>query len=139
MAEILNKIMIIWGFFYYLICQLFLNCGFTSVHEDGLYIYKRGNLLYVNGKGAAHGTDVLMDPPVQMPFAYPSWLFFDCKFYSNFDCFTNKHEGYRRKNAKAGQFEPAFFISTTKPYHPDHHNPSRWQLQKSGSIHPCIA
>lgn len=65
----------------YLVRRLLLNCGFTSVKPDGLLIFKKSGLTMVNGKGAAHDADVLMDPPIQMPFSYPFRLNFECKAY----------------------------------------------------------
>ncbi|SOD12234.1 hypothetical protein [Pedobacter xixiisoli] len=63
--------------------SLMLNCGFASVRPDGHYIFQqRGTgLFFINGKGAAHDADVLMEPPIQMPFSYPSRLLFECKSY----------------------------------------------------------
>jgi hypothetical protein len=67
----------------FIVRELMLNCGFTSVKADGHYIFaQRGSgLFYINGKGAAHDADVLMQPPIQMPFSYPSRLLFECKSY----------------------------------------------------------
>ncbi|MBO9684536.1 MAG: hypothetical protein J7502_18025, partial [Flavisolibacter sp.] len=67
----------------YLIRQLLQNCGFSAVKPDGHYIYEqRGTgLFFINGKGAAHDADVLMDPPIQLPFSYPSRILFECKAY----------------------------------------------------------
>jgi hypothetical protein len=67
----------------YIVRSLMINCGFTSVKADGHYIFaQRGTgLFFINGKGAAHDADVLMDPPIQMPFSYPSRLLFECKSY----------------------------------------------------------
>lgn len=67
----------------YLVRRLLANCGFTPVHPDNLYTYVRGGLFYVNGRGAAHDADVLMEPPVQMPFSYPSRILFECKAYDS--------------------------------------------------------
>lgn len=67
----------------YLVRRLLANCGFTPVHPDNLYTYVSGGLFYVNGRGAAHDADVLMDPPVQMPFSYPSRILFECKAYDS--------------------------------------------------------
>lgn len=67
----------------YIISRLLINCGFSKVKEDGVYIFKDKGLFFINGKGAAHDADVLMDPPIQMPFAYPSRLLFECKAYSS--------------------------------------------------------
>jgi len=65
----------------YIVRRLLTNCGFTKIDEDGLLIFKRGPLSMINGKGAAHDADVLMNPPIQMPFSYPFRLNFECKAY----------------------------------------------------------
>lgn len=67
----------------YIVRNLLTNCGFTSVKPDGHYIYQQNGtgLFFINGKGAAHDADVLMEPPIQMPFSYPSRLMFECKSY----------------------------------------------------------
>lgn len=69
----------------YLIRQLLQNCGFASVRPDGHYIYEQNGtgLFFINGKGAAHDADVLMEPPIQLPFSYPSRLLFECKAYQS--------------------------------------------------------
>jgi len=69
----------------FLVRKLLRNCGFTSVKPDGHYVFEQiGNgLFFVNGKGAAHDADVLMEPPIQLPFSYPSRLLFECKAYKN--------------------------------------------------------
>lgn len=67
----------------YLIRKLLINCGFSSVKSDGLYTFETGGLFFINGKGAAHDADVLMDPPIQMPFSYPTRLLFECKAYNS--------------------------------------------------------
>lgn len=68
----------------YIVRNLLTNCGFTSVKPDGHYIYQQNGtgLFYINGKGAAHDADVLLEPPIQMPFSYPSRLLFECKSYA---------------------------------------------------------
>lgn len=67
----------------YLIRRLLSSCGFTSVRPDGHYIFAQNGtgLFFINGKGAAHDADTLMEPPIQMPFSYPSRLLFECKSY----------------------------------------------------------
>ena len=67
----------------YLVRRLLANCGFTTVRPDKLYIFAQSanGLFFINGKGAAHDADVLMEPPIQMPFSYPSRLLFECKAY----------------------------------------------------------
>ncbi len=47
----------------YLTRRILTNCGFTNVISDGLYIFDRAPLQMINGKGAAHDADVLMNPP----------------------------------------------------------------------------
>jgi len=54
-----------------------------SVSPDNLYTYVNGGLFFVNGRGAAHDADVLMEPFVQMPFSYPSRVLFECKAYDS--------------------------------------------------------
>lgn len=65
----------------FLVRKLLANYGFTSVKADGIYTYENMGLFFINGKGAAHDADVLMDPPIQMPFSYPSRILFECKAY----------------------------------------------------------
>ena len=67
----------------YITRRILTNCGFSSVLSDGLYIYDRNPLQMINGKGAAHDADVLMNPPIQMPFTYPIRIIFECKAYLN--------------------------------------------------------
>lgn len=71
------------GLLEYFIRNLLVNCGFKSVIPDGTLIYSRGNLTMINGRGAAHDADVLMTPPIQMPFTYPYRVNFECKAYKN--------------------------------------------------------
>lgn len=65
----------------YIIRNLLKNCGFTNVNADNMYSFERGGLFFINGKGAAHDADVIMSPPIQMPFSYPTQLLFECKAY----------------------------------------------------------
>ncbi len=65
----------------YIVRNLLKSCGFTNAKADGLYTFERSGLFFVNGRGAAHDADVMMDPPVQMPFAYPTRIIFECKAY----------------------------------------------------------
>lgn len=66
----------------YIVRRLLLNCGFTRVRADGILIFSQSGLTMINGKGAAHDADVLMNPPIQMPFSYPYRLNFECKAYN---------------------------------------------------------
>ncbi len=65
----------------FIVRQLLLNCGFYSVKSDDHYLFDQGGLQFINGKGAAHDADVLVSPPIQLPFAYPTRLLFECKAY----------------------------------------------------------
>lgn len=67
----------------FLVRRLLANCGFFSVPADNIYTFVRGNLFFINGRGAAHDADVLMEPPVQMPFTYPTRILYECKAYAN--------------------------------------------------------
>lgn len=67
----------------YIVRQLLKNCGFTNVRADNLFSFERGGLFFINGKGAAHDVDIIMNPPIQMPFAYPTQLLFECKAYGS--------------------------------------------------------
>lgn len=65
----------------YIVRNLLKNCGFTNVRADNLFSFERGGLFFINGRGAAHDADIIMNPPIQMPFAYPTQLLFECKAY----------------------------------------------------------
>jgi len=66
----------------YIVRNLLKNCGFKNIRPDNIFSYQRGGLLYVNGRGAAHDADIIMNPPIQMPFTYPTQLIFECKAYA---------------------------------------------------------
>lgn len=66
----------------YIIRDILKNCGFTNVVEEPPYTFKDGDLFKINGKGAAHDADVLMEPPIQIPFSYPMRIIFECKAYA---------------------------------------------------------
>ena len=63
----------------YLVRRILTNCGFTKVTPDGKYIFEDRGLNFIHGKGAAHDADVLMNPPIQIPFSYPYRINFECK------------------------------------------------------------
>jgi len=65
----------------YIVRNLLKSCGFTNVKVDNLFSFEQRELFFVNGKGAAHDADVIMNPPIQMPFTYPTQLIFECKAY----------------------------------------------------------
>lgn len=66
----------------YVIRNILTNCGFTKVKPDGKYIFTDRGLNFIHGKGASHDADVLMNPPIQMPFSYPYRINFECKAYN---------------------------------------------------------
>jgi len=65
----------------YIVRNLLKNCGFTNVRADGVFSFERGGQFWINGRGAAHDADIIMNPPIQMPFTYPTQLLFECKAY----------------------------------------------------------
>ena len=65
----------------YIVRQLLKSCGFTNVKADKLFSFQRSGLFFSNGRDAAHDADINMNPPIQMPFIYPSQLLFECKAY----------------------------------------------------------
>lgn len=65
----------------YIVRNLLKNCGFTNLRADNLFTFQRGGLFFINGRGAAHDADIIMTPPIQMPFVYPTQLLFECKAY----------------------------------------------------------
>ncbi|MGK7392132.1 MAG: hypothetical protein ACNS60_17395 [Candidatus Cyclobacteriaceae bacterium M2_1C_046] len=67
----------------FIVRRLLLRCGFRRVRPDGVMIFNNGGLTMINGKGAAHDADVLMSPPIQMPFSYPFRLNFECKAHKS--------------------------------------------------------
>ncbi len=62
--------------------QLLINVGFAEVKSDGLFIFDGSPGQMIQGLGGAHNADVLLEPPVQTPFYYPSRLIIECKNYS---------------------------------------------------------
>lgn len=106
----------------YIIRKLLENNGFSKVYADGLYIFNTSGLTMINGKGAAHDADVLMEPPIQMPFLNPFRVNFECKSYSktiglgiirgalglrydlnDFEIITEEHLIQRRNNRRVNQ------------------------------------
>lgn len=55
------------------------HCGFASVIPDNKIVFKNGRNVMVHGLGQPHNTDVLVDPPIQIPFFFPSRLIVECK------------------------------------------------------------
>lgn len=75
MASIKGKL------FEYFVFRLLVSCGFKPVIPDGLLVYKGGPGLMVQGIGQPHNADVLLTPPIQTPFYYPTRLLIECKCY----------------------------------------------------------
>ncbi|MFH1367670.1 MAG: hypothetical protein ABII64_00960 [Elusimicrobiota bacterium] len=59
-----------------------ISCGFKQVKTDNFLIYKGGPGLMVHGLGQPHNADVLLSPPIQIPFYYPARLLVECKGYN---------------------------------------------------------
>lgn len=52
-----------------LVKRILINVGFSEVQSDGTYIYDGSSGQMLQGLGEAHNADVLLEPPVQTPFA----------------------------------------------------------------------
>jgi len=61
------------------------SCGFTQVipNGDNNLIYTDSKGLNIHGLAQPHNADVLMNPPLQIPFNIPSRLIIECKAYNN--------------------------------------------------------
>lgn len=77
MASIKGKL------FEYFVYRLLVSCGFKPVIPDGLLVYNGGPGLMVQGIGQPHNADVLLSPPIQTPFYYPTRLIVECKCYDD--------------------------------------------------------
>lgn len=66
-----------------LIRKMLQNAGFSSVATDNLHVFNSAPGQMIQGLGQAHNADVLMTPPVQTPFYYPSRILFECKSYKH--------------------------------------------------------
>lgn len=69
--------------FEFFVYRLLVACGFRPVAPDDLLVYKGGPGLMVQGCGQPHNADVLLSPPIQTPFYYPTRLVVECKCYSH--------------------------------------------------------
>lgn len=65
--------------FEFVVEKLLLACRFRPVPDDGLLVYRDGMDRMVQGLGQPHNADVLLAPPVQTPFYFPSRLIVECK------------------------------------------------------------
>ena len=55
--------------------------GFMDIISDGIYIFDGSAGQMIQGLGEAHNADVLVEPPVQIPFNTPARLLVECKNY----------------------------------------------------------
>jgi len=69
--------------FEYFVRELLLACGFTKVLPDDKIIYKNSTGTMIHGLGQPHNADVLVSPPIQIPFYFPTRLLIECKCYSD--------------------------------------------------------
>lgn len=98
--------------------RILMNIGFMEVNSDGLYVYDAAPGQMIQGLGEAHNADVLLEPPVQIPFYTMSRILVECKDYrkkvgldvlrgafglrediNNFDI-VDKNELNNRKNSR---------------------------------------
>ena len=77
MASIKGKL------FEFFVYRLLVSCGFKPVNPDGLLVYKGGAGLMIQGIGQPHNADILLSPPIQTPFYYPTRLIVECKCYND--------------------------------------------------------
>lgn len=61
--------------------QILLNSGFSEVPTDNFLVYQGTSGLMLHGLAQPHNADVLVDPPFQIPFFFPSRLIIECKCY----------------------------------------------------------
>lgn len=69
--------------FEFFVYRLLTACGFEPVNPDGLLVYRGSPGLMVQGVGQPHNADVLLSPPIQTPFYYPTRLLVECKCYND--------------------------------------------------------
>lgn len=65
--------------FEYFVYRMLLSCGFHPVSKDDLIIFKGQAGMMIQGLGQPHNADVLVSPPIQIPFHYPTRLLIECK------------------------------------------------------------
>ena len=66
-----------------LVERILIHIGFSNVYSDGIYIYNGVAGKMIQGLGEAHNADVLLEPPVQIPFYIRSRLLVECKDRKN--------------------------------------------------------
>jgi len=68
--------------FEYFVRRMLLACRFTTVKSDNFLVFNKGIGQMIHGQGYCHNADVLVNPPLQTPFYYPTRLIVECKCYS---------------------------------------------------------
>ncbi len=112
--------------------EILINSGFEPVVPDGKIVYSGSPGLMLHGLAQPHNTDVLVNPPFQIPFYFPSRLIVECKCYkkavglpvirnalglredvNSFDIVTEeileKRRNYRRHGLAIADIERYFF------------------------------
>lgn len=69
--------------FEWLVRNILKACGFKEVKPYGEIIYKGSQGIMIHGLGQPHNADVLMLPPFQIPFYFPSRILVECKCYDD--------------------------------------------------------
>ena len=64
-----------------LVKHILVNIGFMEVNSDGLYVYDAAPGHIIQRLGETHHADVLLEPPVQIPFYAMSRILVKCKGY----------------------------------------------------------
>ena len=65
--------------FEFFVKKVLINIGFEEVISDGIYIYQGTAGQMINGLGESHNADVLLEPPIQIPFSAMTRLLIECK------------------------------------------------------------
>lgn len=61
--------------------HILLQVGFVEVKSDGLYVFDGTSGQMIQGLGEAHNSDVLLEPPVQIPLFTQTRVLIECKDY----------------------------------------------------------
>jgi len=69
--------------FEWFVKKILKSTGFIDVKPDNLIVYEGSAGLMIHGLGQAHNADVLMYPPFQIPFYFPSRLLIECKAFDD--------------------------------------------------------
>lgn len=114
--------------FEWFVRKILENCGFKTIPNDPPIIYTTGTGKMIHGLGQPHNADLLMAPPFQTPFYFPSRILVECKCYdyavglpevrnvlglrtdiNNFDVVTpeilRKRSNYRRRGGAIYNFD----------------------------------